>query len=321
MRPLEHRIDELLVEDVLLDEVDQRVGLRVDVVLVEQHLGVLEHLAQSPCERRHVVEQRLVRAQRVQRHAVRLVRREVLDVGERIGGDAALLVERAVRFVDLAWLVEVAEVGALHVEAHRGDAPLLRREVREDRLQQPLHGARLRRQTGDAADVQVRRLGTDEEVGVEIDRRVGAAGAVDADRDPRARTGLQVAVHPQRDRDVRFVGEEDGAHRHRLQRLLGHVAQHGRGVEPDLGSTRLVQRLPVGRAVESHHVVQRRREVGPAEALRHDAVHERHDAVHRVASVDAHDRPDADRRVERGPEMELVRSVRASLGGDDATEN
>ena len=161
-----------LSSDVLLDEVDQRVGLRVDVVLVEQHLGVLQHLAQSPRERRDVVEQRLVRAQRVERHAVRLVRREVLRRSSNgSGGDAALLVERAVRVVDLAGLVEEAEVGALHVEADRGDAPLLRREVREDRLQQPLHGARLRRQTGDAGDVQVRRLGADEEVGVEVDRR------------------------------------------------------------------------------------------------------------------------------------------------------
>ena len=51
VRPLQHRVDEPLVEDVLLDEVDQRVGLRVDVVLVEQHLGVLQHLAQPPRER------------------------------------------------------------------------------------------------------------------------------------------------------------------------------------------------------------------------------------------------------------------------------
>ena len=128
VRPLEHRVGEPLVEDVLLDEVDQRVGLGVDVVLVEQHLGVLEHLAQPPRERRDVVEQRLVAAQRVERHAVRLVRREVLHVLERLAAARRSCSYSArSRVVDLARLVEEAEVGALHVEAHRGDAALLRR--------------------------------------------------------------------------------------------------------------------------------------------------------------------------------------------------
>ena len=80
-------IAELAVDDRAPDEVDQRVGLRVDVVLVEQHLGVLQHFAQSPRERRHVVQQRLVRPERVEREAVGLVRREVLDVLERLGAD------------------------------------------------------------------------------------------------------------------------------------------------------------------------------------------------------------------------------------------
>ena len=51
-----------------------------------------------------------------------------------VGGHAALLVQRAVVVVELARLIEEAEVGALHVEAHRGDRALLLREVREDRL-------------------------------------------------------------------------------------------------------------------------------------------------------------------------------------------
>ena len=37
-------------------------------------------------------------------------------------------------------------------------------------------------------------------------------------------------------------------------------------------------------------------------------------------AVDAHDRADADRRLERRPEMKFVRRVRTLLGGDDATE-
>jgi hypothetical protein len=45
VRPAEQRVGELAVDHALLDEVDERVGLGVDVVLVEQHLGVLQHLA------------------------------------------------------------------------------------------------------------------------------------------------------------------------------------------------------------------------------------------------------------------------------------
>ena len=44
----EQRIAEVAVDDALANEVDQRIGLRVDVVLVEQHLGVLQHFAQVP---------------------------------------------------------------------------------------------------------------------------------------------------------------------------------------------------------------------------------------------------------------------------------
>ena len=119
---------------------------------------------------------------------VGLVRREVLHVLERLGRHAALLVQRAVGVVDLARLVEEAEVRALHVEADRRDRSLLLGKVREDRREQPLDRARLRREPRHAGDVQVRRLGSDEEIGVEVDRRIGAAGAVDADRDAGARS-------------------------------------------------------------------------------------------------------------------------------------
>ena len=85
--------------------------------------------------------------------------------------------------VDLSRLIEEAEVGTFHVEADRGDRALLLGEVREDRRQHPLDRARLRRESGNAGDVQVRRLGAEEEIGVEVDRRVGAAGAIHADRE------------------------------------------------------------------------------------------------------------------------------------------
>ena len=70
----------------------------------------------------------------------------------------------------------------------------------------------------------------------------------------------------------------------------------------------------------AQHVVQRRREIGVAEALGDDAVDVRDLAVHGLPAVDAHDRADADGRIERGPEMELVRRVGRALGGDDAAE-
>jgi hypothetical protein len=37
--------------------------------------------------------------------------------------------------------------------------------------------------------------------------------------------------------------------------------------------------------------------------------------------LDHDDRPDPDRRIERGPEMELVRRVGTTFGGDDAPED
>ena len=241
VRPLEHRIGEPLVEYVLLDEIDQRIGLRVDVVLVQQHLRVLQHLAETPGEGGHVVEQCLVAAQRVERHTIRLVWREVLHVGERLGCHAAPLVEGAIGVADLARLIEEAEVRALHVEADRGDAALLRGKVREDGLQQPLDGARFRRETGDTGDVEVRSLRTDEKFGVEIDRRVGASGAIHPDRDAGARALCQIGVHPERGLDVRFVGEKDIAHRHRLQRFFRNVAEHRRRIQPDLRALGLLQ--------------------------------------------------------------------------------
>jgi hypothetical protein len=67
--------------------------------------------------------------------------------------------------------------------------------------------------------------------------------------------------------------------------------------------------------------VQRRGEIGPTESFRDDAEDLGDDAVHRIAAIHAHDRPDADRRVERRPEVELVRSIGATLGGDDPAED
>ena len=56
------------------------VGLRVDVVAIEHDFCVVEHLAQAPDERLGALRQRLVRAQRVEVHAVRLERGVVVNV-------------------------------------------------------------------------------------------------------------------------------------------------------------------------------------------------------------------------------------------------
>ena len=321
VRALEDLVGESLVEHVLLDEIDQRIRLGIDVVLVEQHLGVLEHFAQTPRERGDVAEQCFVAAQRVQRNAIGLVRRVVLDVLKWRGRHAALRVQHAVVVVDLAGEVEEAEIRPLHVEAERRDAALLFRKVREDRLEQPLDGARLRREARDAGDVEVRRFRADEKISVQIDRRVRASRAIHAHRNPGVRAFLEIPVHPQRDGDVGLVGEEHRAHGHRLKWLLGDVPQHRRGVEPNLRTLGRRERLSTGLSVMPHHVVQRRCEVSPAESLGDDAVDARNRPVHRIAPVDADDCPDADRRVERRPEMEFVRRVWTVLGGHDSAKH
>jgi hypothetical protein len=47
----------------------------------------------------------------------------------------------------------------------------------------------------------------------------------------------------------------------------------------------------------------------------------RQHAVHGTRRLDHDDRPDPDRRIERGPEMELVRRIGPTFGGDDAPED
>ena len=55
-------VSKIAVDDTLSYEVNERTRLRVDVVLVQEHFRVLQHLAQAPRQRRHVMQQRLVGA-------------------------------------------------------------------------------------------------------------------------------------------------------------------------------------------------------------------------------------------------------------------
>ena len=125
----QHRVGEFLVDHVLGDEVDQRVGFGVYVILVEQDLGELQDLAQSPGERRDLVEQRLIVAERVEGETLRRIGREILDMLERFGLDPQLFVQCLVRFLDLARLVQIAEVRAFHIEGYRRNRSLLLREM------------------------------------------------------------------------------------------------------------------------------------------------------------------------------------------------
>jgi hypothetical protein len=56
----------LLPHHSLGEKIDERIGLGVHVIPIEQHLGVVQHLAQAPEQRLGVAGQRLVGAQRVQ---------------------------------------------------------------------------------------------------------------------------------------------------------------------------------------------------------------------------------------------------------------
>ncbi len=155
----EQRVGKLLVDDVLNNEVDQRIGLRIDVVPVEKNLGELQDLAQTPGKRRDVVEQSFVVPERVQSQTLRVVRSEILDFLKRLRLDVELLVECLVRLLELSRLIQIAQVGTFDIEAHRGDRSLVLGEMSEHRCEQPLDGARLGREPRDAGDVEVRCLG------------------------------------------------------------------------------------------------------------------------------------------------------------------
>ncbi|MDZ7630853.1 MAG: hypothetical protein U5K74_05710 [Gemmatimonadaceae bacterium] len=115
------------------------------------------------------------------------------------------------------------------------------------------------------------------------------------------------------------VGQPHGAHRHGLQRLLGHVPQHARGVEPDLRPLRGNQPT-IRLSVATEDIVERRLQVGVAEPLHHHTVDLRHMAVDRHRPIHAHDGADPDVRVECGPEVELVRRVGTAFGGHHAPQ-
>ena len=256
-----------------------------------------------------------MRAQCVEVDPIPLERREVAHPLERARRDPEALVAAPVFVVQVAGLIEETEVRSLHVEAHGRHLALVLGEVLEDRAQQELHRARLGGEAGHPRQVQVRRFRTQQEVGVEIDRGLEPHRGVEADGDPgRLRAG-EVRVHPQRLGHVRVGRDEDARQRYRLQRLLGHLPQHRRRPQPDFlahrGTLGGAHRIAFG----ADHVVQRGLQIRVREPVRDHAVH---DALR--AFLDFDDRADPDARLDRRPEMELVRRSGFQLGRDHAAD-
>jgi len=160
-------------------------------------------------------------------------------------------------------------------------------------------------------------LGANEEIRVEVDRRVGSAGAIHTDRNSSAIPLAQIAVHTQSDGDILFGREKNLAHGHRLQRLVRDLAKHRGRVEADLRAIRRRVSGALGRAVVADDVVQRRHQIRIAEPLHDDPVDMGDRPIDRT-TIHSHDRPDPYGGCERRPEMKFVRGVRAALGGHHA---
>ena len=193
-------------------------------------------------------------------------------------------------------------------------------EVREDRLQQPLDRTGLGGESRHPGNIQMRGLGSHQKIGVEEDRRPHATSPVHTHRNTGGRFPRDVAIHAERHRDIGVVGEIHGPERHGLQRFLGDVPQHRRRIQPDFGAIGVRHRPRVRTAIVAEHIVQRRLKIAVAEPFHHHAVHARDHVLHRRVALHAHDGADPDGRIDRGPEVKLVRRIGLFLGRDDTTE-
>src|SRR5712691_4623291 len=113
---------------------------------------------------------------------------------------------------------------------------------------------------------------TEQEIGIEVDRRVTTGGRVQTDGNGGRRCGIEKCVHAQRLGDVRIIRDVDLAQRYWLKRLLRCLSQDRRGPVAYLlaGSRCLVG--PRGVAFGANDIVQRGREVRVGEPLRHDTI-------------------------------------------------
>ena len=114
-------VPELLLDHAVGQEIEEGVRLGVEVITVEQHLVIAEHLAEPPHQRLHRSDQIGVRPQGVEVHPVSLERGKVPYAIERPRVDSHYVVELFICGSEGRRLVEEAQVGAFHVEAHGRD--------------------------------------------------------------------------------------------------------------------------------------------------------------------------------------------------------
>jgi hypothetical protein len=84
----QHLIDVLPPYDTLRQKIDERICLRVDVVPVEDDLGIIQYLSQSPYQWLGIPRQGLIGPQAVQVHTVRLEGSVVAHVVEGLRSEA-----------------------------------------------------------------------------------------------------------------------------------------------------------------------------------------------------------------------------------------
>ena len=174
----------------------------------------------------------------------------------------------------------------------------------------------------------MRGLGAEQEVGVQVYRRLEPPRRVEPDGDGRRVRPAEIGVHAERSRHVGIGRDVDAPERDRLQRLLGNLPQHGGGPQPDLLACRGALGRARGVAFGAHHVVQRSCEIGIREPVRHDAVHDLSRFPFPVSRspfpvpgfFDSDDRADPNGGLVRGPEVELVGGRGLQLRGDDVAD-
>src|SRR5207248_4404022 len=160
-----------------------------------------------------------------------------------------------------------------------------------------------------------------EEIGIEVHRRLEPARRVEAYGNRRGLFPPEIRVHAQRLRHVDVAGDVHRPERDGLQRLLGPLTQYRRRPEADFLAYRRVLRGTRRITLRTDDIVERRGQVRIGEPIRHDAIyHLSRSLLPAPCSLDAHNRPDPDARLVRGPEVELVGRRRLLLRRDDATD-
>ena len=306
-------VPEFLLHHPINEKIDERRGFRIEVVPVQEHFVVIQHLTQAPHKRLYRSDEVGVRTQRIDIDAIGLERREVMDVVKRRGLDVEAGIHLEILGGQIARLIEEAKVRSFDVETHGRYATLAMREVGEDALEQKLHGARLGRQSGNAGNVEMGRLRSEEEIRVQVHRRRNTARRIQPDGNPRRLRHLDVGFHSQRNLDVLLRSQEHLGQRHGLKRFLGHLPQDGSGPEADLRSMGWGYVL-AGNAGRHPYLVQRVCEVGIRLGIDHYGVDRSGPSLH------AHNGADSDRRFHFRPEMELMRTRRQPLGRHDAAD-